>query len=144
MDFKNRKNEGPAVTYTLVPKVLPGKEDGQRLYYAQSRARGELGLEEMAERISQNCTLTRSDIIGVLAALEDEVCQGLCNGEIVRLGGIGSLQAGICSEGVERPGDFTAGRIRRLRVLFRPAGLLKKSLAHTRFERVAVNGKEEL
>ena len=81
------------MTYTLVPKVLPGKEDGQRLYYAQSRARGELGLEEMAERISRNCTLTRSDIIGVLAALEDEVCQGLCNGEIVRLGGIGSLQA---------------------------------------------------
>ena len=40
------------MTYTLVPKVLPGKEDGQRLYYAQSRARGELGLEEMAERIS--------------------------------------------------------------------------------------------
>lgn len=52
------------MTYTLVPKVLPGKEDGQRLYYAQSRARGELGLEEMAERISRNCTLTRSDIIG--------------------------------------------------------------------------------
>ena len=73
MDFKNRKNEGPAVTYTLVPKVLPGKEDGQRLYYAQSRARGELGLEEMAERISRNCTLTRSDIIGVLAALEEGI-----------------------------------------------------------------------
>mgnify|MGYP007027337566 CR=1 FL=1 len=60
------------MTYTLVPKVLPGKEDGQRLYYAQSRARGELGLEEMAERISRNCTLTRSDIIGVLAALEEK------------------------------------------------------------------------
>lgn len=74
------------------------------MYYAQSRARGELGLEEMAERISRNCTLTRSDIIGVLAALEDEVCQGLCNGEIVRLGGIGSLQAGICSEGGNGPG----------------------------------------
>lgn len=139
-----KKVSGLAVTYTLVSKVIPGRGNENRLFYAQSRARGELGLEEMAERISRNCTLTRSDIIGVLAALEDEVCQGVCNGEIVRLGGIGSLQAGICSEGVKSPWEFSARRIRRLKVLFRPAGMLKKSLAHTQFELVPLNGREEM
>lgn len=52
----------------------------------------------MARRIQRRCTVTRADTLAVLVALEEECLPRLCNGEIVRLGELGSLQVGVKSE----------------------------------------------
>ena len=50
------------VTYSVVGRVNPAdRESGEVKYYAQSQARGEMGIREIAERIHQMCTVTRAD-----------------------------------------------------------------------------------
>ena len=47
------------VTYSVVGRVNPAnRESGEVKYYAQSQARGEMGIREIAERIHQMCTVT--------------------------------------------------------------------------------------
>ena len=42
------------VTYSVVGRVNPAdRESGEVKYYAQSQARGEMGIREIAERIHQ-------------------------------------------------------------------------------------------
>ena len=73
------------VTYSVVGRVNPAdRESGEVKYYAQSQARGEMGIREIAERIHQMCTVTRADVMAVLTGLEDIVSEGLQGGEIVR------------------------------------------------------------
>ena len=87
------------VTYSVVGRVNPADRDsGEMKYYAQSQARGEMGIREISERIHQMCTVTRADVMAVLTALEEIVSEGLQGGEIVRLGELGSLQLGLSGE----------------------------------------------
>lgn len=59
------------VTYSVVGRVNPAdRESGEVKYYAQSQARGEMGIREIAERIHQMCTVTRADVMAVLTGLE--------------------------------------------------------------------------
>ncbi|WP_462356429.1 HU family DNA-binding protein [Phocaeicola coprocola] len=73
----------------------------------------------------------------MLVALEEEVCRGLCNGEIVRLGELGSLQVGVKSEGVRLEADFHESMINKIWVRFRPGMVLKGMLDGAAFERVS-------
>ena len=90
-----------------------------------------------ARRIQRRCTVTRADTLAVLVALEEEVCRGLCNGEIVRLGELGSLQVGVKSEGVRLEADFHESMINKIWVRFRPGMVLKGMLDGAAFERVS-------
>lgn len=125
-----------AVTYSVVPRVDPRDISAEMTYYARAQARGEVTLGDMARRIQRRCTLTRADTLAVLAALEEEICRGLCNGEIVRLGEIGSFQVGVKSEGVKQEADFRESMISKVWVHFRPGMGLKEALGGLCFERV--------
>lgn len=125
-----------AVTYSVVPRVDPRDTSAEMTYYARAQARGEVTLGDMARRIQRRCTLTRADTLAVLAALEEEICRGLCNGEIVRLGEIGSFQVGVKSEGVKQEADFRESMISKVWVHFRPGMGLKEALGGLCFERV--------
>ena len=126
-----------AVTYSVVARKKPNDLEGSAKYYALAQARGEMGIREMADRIQQMCTVTRADTLAVLVALEEEVCRGLCNGEIVRLGELGSLQVGVKSEGVRLEADFHESMINKIWVRFRPGMVLKGMLDGAAFERVS-------
>ena len=126
-----------AVTYSVVPRVDPRDISAEMTYYARAQARGEVTLGDMARRIQRRCTVTRADTLAVLVALEEEVCRGLCNGEIVRLGELGSLQVGVKSEGVRLEADFHESMINKIWVRFRPGMVLKGMLDGAAFERVS-------
>ena len=80
------------LTYSVVERKDPQNPETPGKYYAQAQARGVAGIRELSERIQQSCTVTRADVMAVLIALEDVVASSLANGEIVRLGELGSLQ----------------------------------------------------
>ena len=126
-----------ALTYSVVPRVDPRDISAEMTYYARAQARGEVTLGDMARRIQRRCTVTRADTLAVLVALEEEVCRGLCNGEIVRLGELGSLQVGVKSEGVRLEADFHESMINKIWVRFRPGMVLKGMLDGAAFERVS-------
>lgn len=130
-----------AVTYSVVPRVDPRDISAEMTYYARAQARGEVTLGDMARRIQRRCTVTRADTMAVLVALEEEICRGLCNGEIVRLGELGSLQVGVKSEGVRLEADFRESMIKKVCVRFRPGTAMTDALEEISFERVAPHKK---
>ena len=108
----------------------PGK------FYAQAQARGEAGIREISQRIQQMCTVTRADVMAVLIALEDVVAEALTNGEIVRLGELGSLQVSLSGEGSEDAESFNDSLIKKAKILFRGGKTLQNAMTTLKYEQV--------
>lgn len=127
------------VTYSVVGRVNPAdRESGEVKYYAQSQARGEMGIREISERIHQMCTVTRADVMAVLTGLEEIVSEGLQGGEIVRLGELGSLQLSLSGQGSDTEDTYSDSLIEKVRVLFRPGLLMQEAINNLAFEKVPV------
>ena len=108
--IKLRKNE-----------IKSNRNYGQ--YFAETVSMGTVGVEQMAEEISQNCTLKSSDVQGALIALQEVMASHLQNGEKVVLPGIGSFSLAAESSGVEDPDRFNQKRhILGIKCRFRPSG----------------------
>ena len=114
------------------------RESGEVKYYAQSQARGEMGIREISERIHQMCTVTRADVMAVLTGLEEIVSEGLQGGEIVRLGELGSLQLSLSGQGADTEDTYSDSLIEKVRVLFRPGLLMQEAINNLAFEKVPV------
>ena len=111
-------------------------ESGNKLWYAQTQARGVMDLREISERIHRESTVTRADIHAVLVALGSVMTDGLKCGEIVRLGDIGTFQVAVSSEGVKEAKDFTVAQIKKSRIRFRPGKDLEDALSNLSFRQV--------
>ena len=125
-----------AVTYSVVSRKNPTKPEEGPKYYAQAQARGEADIRTLSERIQASCTVTRADVMAVLTALESTINSCLANGEIVRLGELGSLQVSISSKGADTSEEFNSSLIRGTHYLFRPGETLAATQAGMKFERV--------
>ena len=127
----------PSVTYSVVPRKNPHKSGEAPKFYAQAQARGEANLRTMAEEIEKMCTLTYADVAAVLIALETTICKCLANGEIVRLGELGSMRLSLKSSGAAVADEFLPSLIKRSRILFRPGASLHLMMKSLSFEKVA-------
>ena len=126
-----------SVTYSLVQLKNPRNKMASPLYYAKAQARGVADIRSISDRIEVMCTVTRADVVAVLTALETCVSDCLANGEIVRLGDLGSLQIGLSSKGAPTKGEFNSSMIEKSRILFRPGETLSKMQHTLSFKRVA-------
>ena len=131
------------LTYSVVERKDPQNPDVEGKYYAQAQARGEAGIRELSQRIQQMCTVTRADVMAVLIALEDVVSDSLSNGEIVRLGELGSLQVGLSGEGATTKDDYHDGLIQKAKILFRSGRTLSNMLTTLKYEKVEQKYKKE-
>ncbi|MDN0051601.1 HU family DNA-binding protein [Bacteroides caecigallinarum] len=131
------------LTYSVVERKDPQNPDVEGKYYAQAQARGEAGIRELSQRIQQMCTVTRADVMAVLIALEDVVSDSLSNGEIVRLGELGSLQVSLSGEGATTKDDYHDGLIQKAKILFRSGRTLSNMLTSLRYEKVEQKYKKE-
>ena len=132
-----------SVTYSVAPRKNPHDKEAAPKFYAQAQARGEADIRAISDRIQAMCTVTRADVMAVLVALEGAVSDCLANGEIVRLGDLGSLQVSISSEGANEPKEFNTSFITKTRILFRPGETLSHMQQELRFERVEKKGKKD-
>ena len=126
------------VTYSVSPRINPRDKDATPKYYGHVQASGDISLREMAERIQQTCTVHKSDVFAVLVALEDSITDALQNGEIVRLGDLGTFQIGISSKGALNEEDYDESLIKQARINFRPGSALSGILTNLTFQRVKV------
>ena len=124
------------VTYSVSPRINPRDKEAAPKYYAHVQANGDTNLREMSERIQQTCTVHKSDVFAVLVALEDVITEALKNGEIVRLGDLGTLQIGISSKGAVTEEDFSDALIHKARINFRPGSALMGALTNLTFAKV--------
>ena len=132
-----------SVTYSVVPRTKPGEKNDPPKYYAQAQARGDVSIREMAERIQSTCTVTKADVYAVLVALEDVIVEALQNGEIVRLGELGTFQLSLSGKGALTEEDYNTSLIKRAKINFRPGTALANALASLSFSKVAIKYQKE-
>lgn len=125
------------INYSLAQRRdLKNLESGGKLFFAQMQARGVMDINEISERIHRESTVTKADIVAVLTALGTAVTDGLKQGELVRLGDLGTLQLGLSSQGVKEAEDFSTAHITKARILFRPGKDLADAVVNLNFRQV--------
>jgi predicted histone-like DNA-binding protein len=117
-------------------KINPRDLTAPRKYYATAVTGSIVDLEELAEFVSDQSTISEADILGVLKAMERTMVREMLKGRSIRLGDIGSLVMTIQSEGQEKPEDVTSSSIKKARVNFRPGKRLRKMLKSLDFSKV--------
>ena len=131
-----------SVTYSVVPRINPRDKEAAPKFYAQAQARGDVNIREMATRIQGSCTVTKADVYAVLVALEDVIIDALKNGEIVRLGDLGTFQIGISSKGALTEEDYDETLIKKARINFRPGTALVGILTSLSYRKVKVKSSK--
>ena len=132
-----------SVTYSVVERKDPKNPEVQGKFYAQAQARGEAGIRELSQRILNECTVTRADVVAVLTALEGVVSDALANGEIVRLGELGSLRISLSGTGSILKEDYHQGLIEKARILFTSGKTLATTLSTLKYQKVEQKTKKE-
>lgn len=132
-----------SVTYSVSPRINPRDKDAAPKYYAQAQARGDVNIREMSTRIQSTCTVTKADVYAVLIALEDVIVEALQNGEIVRLGELGTFQVSLSGKGAATEDDYDTSLIKKARINFRPGTALADMLGSLSFSKVNIKYPKE-
>ncbi|MDO4195701.1 MAG: HU family DNA-binding protein [Prevotellaceae bacterium] len=90
-------------------------------YYARAVMTDEFNLEAIAERIQRNCSMKKSDVLGVLTEMVEVMRDELQASHTVRIDGLGTFKVGIKSRYAKTDSEFNAAQhIYGSRVNFRP------------------------
>ncbi len=90
------------------------------------------GLTKSIEKIS---TVSGADIRAVLYSLIDVMKDTLNNGQIIRLGELGSLRVSFSSDGKETAVEVNAASIKKSKVIFTPGKQLKEMLVTMEYKK---------
>ena len=115
------------IKYNLISRKNPITKE--YAFSAQAVPVHPIMLDDIADEISGQCTVTSHDIKAVLSALEESVTKHLRNGDSVRLGDLGSFHARIRNASAATEEDFTLENIRGIRVRFTPSSKLRYELS---------------
>ena len=109
---------------TVFAKKYQNKNKKSRAYgktYARAVMVGTVGIEELAEAMSESCTVTRSDIVAVLSALGPAMRRMLQKSLRVQLPYLGTFKLGLTTIGEEEAEDFDMQHnVKGVHVLFHP------------------------
>ena len=125
-----------SVKFSVCKRQIPNKRDEAPLYYAVSQSDGGADIEWMAKRISQLCTVTRPDVLGVLAALQIVFIEAVQMGRLVRLGDIGDFRVTLRSKGVEKKERYSVSNILKAKLQYAPGRAISDALLTLNYEEV--------
>ena len=116
-----------SVTYKVIQRGEPGIVGGGTMkYYASANSNRAVDIEELTKTIEKISTVSGADILAVLYSLVDVAVDKLANGNIVRLGNLGSLRITLKSSGYANADNVNASAIKGNRVVFTPGKKLKE------------------
>ncbi len=124
-----------SVKYTITEKANPQKPQEPKKWYANAKSTGEVTLKALGKEITQRSTVNHADTVAVLEALNQLICEHLAEGEIVRLGELGSFQVNLSSHGSETPEKFNSSLIKSGKIQYRPGADIKAMLKGLKFEK---------
>lgn len=126
-----------SILYKTLPRKNPQDMAAPEKFYAAVVANGSVDFETLAEQISNQCTVTETDCLAVLNALEQNIVHELKQGRIVRLGKLGNFQVSLSSTGLSTADQVSAQAITATRILFRPAKKMRNLLKNLSFRKEA-------
>ena len=122
--------------YKVARRNVPTADGRADRYYAVAVAAGRSTLEQIVSKIQARCTVTRPDILAVIAALVDDIKDRLQSGQIVELGELGNMQLTVHNRGgSETEEEWTADFIKKASIVFRPSVRFQRIPANTSFTR---------
>lgn len=122
------------IKYKTVEKPLPGKSE--KKWYASANTSGEKTLEGLTTDIEKISTVSGADIRAVLYALVDVMTTSLADGQIIRLGELGSMRVNISSEGKDKAEEVTVATIKGAKIIFTPSTKIKTMLNNLKYEKM--------
>lgn len=129
------------IHYNVIEKKTPFRSKPGRRYYASARSQGELSMRRLSTRIAIATGLKSQQVFSVLKNLGNIIPEALENGQIVRIGGLGSLCLSLKSRGEESPTHVTRESIETYRLNFKPAPALKDRLANVKFVKAGYSSR---
>ncbi|MDO4224385.1 MAG: HU family DNA-binding protein [Bergeyella zoohelcum] len=125
------------IKFKVIQRSQPGVAGGgNKKFYASPNMSGEKNLTDLTTQIEKISTVSGADIRAVLYALSDVIKTNLVNGEIVRLGDLGSLRVSFSSEGKDKAEDISSANIKDTKVIFTPSKEIKDALSLATFEKI--------
>lgn len=104
-------------------------------YYPQLLTLGQsVGIDKIAYQMKENSSLSKGDILSVIANFVECMRKNLYNGHSVNIRDFGVFSLSARTEGSETEKDCTAKKIRTVRINFRPSTGVRPDLASTRAE----------
>lgn len=134
-----------SVKYSVSKQKHDMTGNGVLKFFAKAQSSGIMDFKTICETISDRGTVTKGDVMASLDGCIFAMKSALRDGRIVRLGDFGSFQVGVSSEGTLTEKDFSASKIKKAHILFRPGSDLTSMLANLNYQKVTSNesGAEE-
>ena len=104
-------------------------------HYANPVRSGEIGTRQLAEELSERCTLTETDIRATLIGLSKMIEEYLHKGYSVRLDDLGRFTLSATSDGFDLPEDCTSSKVKAKKICFMADKRLKEKLNEVTFVR---------
>ena len=119
------------MNYKLIERKNPRSQSGETKFYAYIMNMEEIGIDDLATRISATCTVTRHDCLAVLSSLQEQIIYAMQEGKRVSLGDIGRFRVTANGAGSETAEAYDIKLLKSLRVRFTPNTKLKDALSLT-------------
>ena len=123
------------IKFNVVPKGNPSKPIDPKKFYASAISQGETTIEGFTKKIEKISTVSGADIRAVLYALVDVMVDEVAEGNIARLGDLGSFRVNISSEGKEKESEVNATTITGGKIIFTPSNKLRDMLKTLKYEK---------
>lgn len=121
-----------SVSYKIVSNTLPGKPE--KVYYLPRMVlSGTTDLEQLAQTIAYRTTLSESDCIAAVKALESVMLEAFAEGKSVKLGEIGTFRVNIGAKVCEHPDQINSTKITKRTISYLPSKKFKNYLKNIRF-----------
>lgn len=114
------------IPYTVKAKKNP--IDATVKFYPQIGLVKAVDMRDVAQEVSQMCTVTLPDVVGVFSAMQEEVETILKRGRTVRFKFLGSFRPTIVSKPAAKAENVGVNLIKRVRVRFTPGSYLRRQM----------------
>lgn len=133
-----KKKTGSEILYDVYPVPNPTNKDQVR-YSVRPIYQRMVNIDDMAEQIEKESTLTKSDVKGALMAFSNNLATVLAGGDRVHLPGIGYFSMKLkCTDELD-PEKSRSPHIEFDTINFRPDTVFKKQISGFKFRRCKVN-----
>lgn len=125
-----------SIKFNVIERGQPGVVGGgEKKFYASPVMSGELTLAGLTKSIEKICTVSGADIRAVVYAMVDVMKDSLSEGNIVRMGELGSLRMSFSSEGKATAEEVNANAINSAKVIFTPGKDIKTMLETVEYQK---------
>lgn len=122
--------------FSVGARMNPMNPDAAPKFYATAQAAKIIEVRDLCKSCRAHSTFTMGDSMGVIETILEHAIEELEEGNMVRLGGLGSFRITINDQnGTEKEQDFDESRIKSCHVLFIPGEDLVDMCNNMTYER---------